>query len=92
MNLQGAYPGEGNNDGLTSSWRVNGTTIYRHHARHSDGRICGPDGTVRTVMPATAGWDIEPWCQNIDDNGGPTYGGYTGEVCNLFISAWRRYW
>ena len=92
MNLDACFPGEGNDDGLTTSWKVNGTTIYRQAGRHSDGRICGPDGTCRIVMPATAGWDFEPWCQQMDDNGCNTYGGASGQRTQLHIRAWRRYW
>jgi len=92
MNLDACFPGEGNDDGLTTSWKVNGTTIYRQAGRHSDGRICGPDGTCRVVMPCTSGWDIEPWCQQMDDNGCNTYGGASGQRTQLHIRAWRRYW
>ena len=92
MNLDACFPGEGNDDGLTTSWKVNGTTIYRQAGRHSDGRICGPDGTCRIVMPATSGWDFEPWCQQMDDNGCNTHGGRSGQAVQLHIRAWRRYW
>ena len=92
MNLDACFPGEGNDNGLTTSWKVNGTTIYRQAGRHSDGRISGPDGTCRIVMPCSATWDIEPWCQNMDDNGCNTYGGASGQRTQLHIRAWRRYW
>ena len=92
MNLDACFPGEGNDNGLTTSWKVNGTTIYRQQGRHSDGRISGPDGTCRVVMPCSATWDIEPWNQNMDDNGCNTYGGASGQRTQLHIRAWRRYW
>ena len=91
MNLSGSFPGEANDNGLTTSWKVNGTTVYRHYGRHSDGRICGPDGTCRIYMPTMATWNIQPWCQMMDDNGSPTHGGRSGEVCQLHIQSTRRW-
>ena len=90
MNLS-IFPSEANDHGLTATWRINGTRVNYQHHNHSDNRVCGPDGTIRFVIPCTSGWDIEPWCRMMDDNGCTNYGGYSGEVCQLMIKAWRRY-
>ena len=90
MNLS-IFPSEANDHGLTATWNVNGTRVNYQHHNHSDNRICGPDGTVRFVMPLQKDWDVEPWCRMMDDNGCTNYGGYSGEVCQLMIKAWRRY-
>ncbi|MAD25183.1 MAG: hypothetical protein CMO44_13520 [Verrucomicrobiales bacterium] len=90
-NLSASFPAEANDHGLTASWRINGQDMWRHQSRSSDGRVSGPDGYIRIYQPCTSGWDIEPWNQNMDDNGCTTYGGRSGEVCQLHIRATRRY-
>ncbi len=91
MNLSSSFPSEAGDHGLTASWRVSGQDMWRQQSRSSDGRISGPDGFIRIYMPATSGWDIEPWNQNMDDNGCTTYGGRSGEVVQLHIRATRRF-
>ena len=90
-NLSSSFPSEAGDHGLTASWRINGQDMWRHQSRSSDGRVSGPDGYIRIYQPCTSGWDIEPWNQNMDDNGCTTYGGRSGEVCQLHIRATRRY-